>query len=204
MTSLTNRLGRIPWFTWDPYDPEQWDFEHGPSFDDWLSRTGTYDPGWYIGNNGSSIHVWLRAVPAIAWIDDHTVDSWNNDDTADSWLNDYLYGIRLIVVDRWGARRPCPGDPREERTCETLVEFVMPKAAPVEEALGLLVDLENDVGWDVKTPEVVMAEARWLQLHEEVERFLEMRDLGDGRCVVAFGQGASFSQDYNTLQRGSM
>lgn len=194
MTSLTNGSDYFAWFTWDPYDPEQWDFEHGPSFDDWLSRTGTYDPGWYIGNHGSSIHVWLRAVPAIAWV---------NDDTADSWLNDYLYDIRLIVVDRLGARRPCPGDRREERTCETLVEFVMPKAAPVEEALGLLVELENDLDGDLEGPEVASASARWLQLHEEVERFLEMRDLGDGRCVVAFGQGASFAQDYNTLQRGS-
>ncbi len=162
---------------WNPGHPEQWDFEHGPRFDEWLGRTGEDLLNFHLGNHGSSIHVWLRAVPAIAWVDD---------DTADSWLNDYLYDIRVIVRDPLGARRPIPGDPVEEAACEELSALVAPKAAPVEEALGLLVDLENDVGWDVKTPEVVMAEAKWIGLREEFERFLELRDLGDGRLLGAW------------------
>ena len=127
-----------------------------------MSRTGTY-LNFCLGNHGSSIHLWLRAVPALAWADD---------DTYDSWVNAYLEDIRLVVVDQSGVRRPYPGDPLEEAICRTLAELIGPRATPVEEALGLLVDLEHDVGWDVKTPEIAVAEATWTQVREEFERSL--------------------------------
>lgn len=184
---------KAPTFTtWDPSDPEQWDFEHGPRFDEWIGRTGKYKIG-YDSSEDRSIQLWYRAVPALAWADG---------DTCASWLSRYLGWIRLVVVDQVGVRRPCPGDPSEEATCLELVELIEPRAAPVEEEYRTLQEIADN--WDnFSGPEQKLA--KWWEdgadYWEQFDRFLEVRDLGDGRLVVAFGSKASFSEDYDTLQQ---
>ena len=178
--------------TWDPSDPEQWDFEHGPRFDEWIGRTGKYKIG-YDFREDRSIQLWRRAVPALAWADG---------ETCASWLSTYLEWIRLVVVDQVGVRRPCPGDLFEEAICLELAELIEPRAAPVEEESRTLRAIADN--WDnFSGPEQKLA--GWWQdgadYCEEFARFLEVRDLGDGRLVVAFGFEASFSEDYDTLRQ---
>ena len=104
--------------------------------------------------------LWLRGVPSLAWVEP-------NADNHD-WLGPYLWEIRLIVVDRSGVRGPHSGDPLEEATCVELSKLVEPKAAAIREAY-------RAGGYGVRRTVV------------EFESFLERRDLGDGRLLVALG-----------------
>jgi hypothetical protein len=115
--------------------------------------------------------LWLRGVPSLAWVE-ATAD--NHD-----WLGPYLGEIRLVVVDRSGVRGPHSGDPLEEATCVELSKLVEPKAAEIEEAFRVLEPTE--VG-----PWVELHRRKWRAV-EEFEGFLERRDLGDGRLLVALG-----------------
>jgi hypothetical protein len=126
--------------------------------------------------------------------------AWVDGAAHESCAGAYLEVIRVIVVDRHGARRPMLGDPIEEATCKELAALVPLAAGLVEEALDRLSDLEHDIE-RIGTPEHVETEAAYLRLREEFERFLELRDLGDGRLVVAFGGQASFPEDYDTLRQ---
>jgi hypothetical protein len=176
--------------TWDPRDPEQWDFEHGPRFDEWIGRTGKYEI-LFSNDDDDFTQIWYRAVPALAWA---------NADTCASWLHHYLERIRLVVVDELGVRRPRRGDPLEEAVCLELAELIEPIAALAEEEDRTIHEIGES--WDsfsgLEQKLVVWwqdgADYRW-----KFAKFLEARDLGDGRLAVAFGPGASFREDYDTL-----
>jgi hypothetical protein len=109
--------------------------------------------------------LWLRGVPSLAWVE---ANADNHD-----WLGPYLGEIRLVVVDRCGVRGPCSGDPLEEATCVELSKLVEPKAAAIREAYRAR-------GYGICGERTVV----------EFESFLERRDLGDGRLLVALGRRA--------------
>jgi hypothetical protein len=177
---------------WDPNDPEQWDFAHGPRFGDWIGRTGEY----LLGASGmqSSSRPWSRAVPALAWAEG---------DAADSRAHGWLESIRLVVVDRLGVRRPCPGDPLEEAVCRELTELFRGRIAQVEAYGQYVQELEDELKDDPGPPskEYLWAFQASYEQYMELDEFLQVRDLGDARLVVAFGPWASFAEDYDTLQQ---
>lgn|GEM_PF-6649387 len=184
----SSHLSDVPW---DPSDPAQWDFAHGPRFDEWTGRTGEYCINGCCCAS-SSIQLWRRAVPALAWVDS---------DTRSSWLKLCFECIRLVVVDQLGIRRPYPGDPLEEAACESLVGLSGAKATLLEEHHRWLLEEtqrvkeasdnfrnlprldEKLLAWDSQA---------YFDHICEFEEFLEVQDLGDGRLVAAFGSGASF------------
>jgi hypothetical protein len=182
-----------PFIPWDPSDSEQWDFEHGPRFDDWTARTGQYSIGG-APSKKSTRRDWSRAVPALAWADDKTCASL---------LFTYLERVRLVVVDQIGVRRPFPGDQIEEAICLKLVELIEPQATSIEEDGRHIDELYDDydnftpiehklMGWDYQG---------YFNHALGFDDFLEVRAIGDGRFLVAFGPRASFPGDYHTLRR---
>ena len=177
---------------WAQSDPGQWDFEHGPRSDEWLERTGSYT------NRGScetpSVRLWYRAVPALAW---------SGSVNRDSWMTPYLEDIRLVVVDQLGVRRPCPGDPLEETICGELVELIELIAAPIHEEAKAIKEFEDKL--EQSSPSEMQLYRSAAEAHlDHIYRFYEllrMRDLGDGRIAIAFGQCTSFPEDYDALRR---
>jgi hypothetical protein len=117
-------------------------------------------------------------VPSLAWVE---ATSDNND-----WLGPYLEQIRLVVVDQLGVRGPYSGDPLEEAACVELSRLVEPRAVEIEQAYR---ELEGDDPFS-GIPEDPARAARKKRAVEEFETFLERRDLGDGRLLVALGRRA--------------
>lgn len=191
----------------NPFDQESprswipgssWDFEHGPRWQDWLARTGPYDPNFCPWKSDStSFEVWLRAVPGLVWV---------NRKTRKSWFGAYLWELRLIVVDGKGLRRPLLDDVLEERTCQGLVRIAKPFGKHVARRHREFRARQREVSnctSDIQTLFDEITEDLWYEYAACATAFaksLEVRDLGGGRLVVAFGSRASLPEGFGALQ----
>jgi hypothetical protein len=196
---LTNPFADDGPKTWIPGCSGIWDFEHGPRWDDWNCRTGLYDVKFCPWKSDSpSFELWLRAVPGLGWV---------NKNTRESWFRGYLQQLRLIVVDDQGVRRPLLGDLREERTCKGLVRMAKPFARHIERLYRAFSACAKELArydFESQYPFDGLEEDLWYKYAPASIAFtksLEVRDLGDGRLVVAFGSQASIPEKWDALQR---
>jgi hypothetical protein len=183
---------------WHPRLLREWDFEHGPRWQDWNSRTGLYDFNFCPWKSDSpSFEVWLRAVPGLGWV---------NKKTKESWFRSYLKELRLIVVDSQGMRRPLVDDPREEHTCKGLVRMAKPFARHVERRYrdySACASELKDYNYESRLSFEDLPDDLWYKYAESAIAFtksLEVRDLGDERLVVAFGSRASIPEEFEALR----
>ena len=137
----------------------------------------------------STAMAWRRGIPASFWLEDYP--------HAELWDSEYyVAGVRTVVIDRLGPRRPDVYDRHEAKACTNLSVGGLPILTRVADARIATAQLEADESLDFDAcPSYLLpmsARTNWTLNSLSTTRTIE---ISAGRTVIAFGPADPFAKN---------